>query len=246
MTTKAATKTIEGDETPEALHDAAITATEAWQESPSDETKKAAKDAVVKAKDAATKAKDANAKTQKETADAKTKSDKEAETAKSELLKYEGKDLTLPQDSQLGEAHLEKTVAEAKKLGLSKEGAQALLERDNATIQAHTEAQDAAKDEIVDGWLQLVKDDKDLGGTKEKTEATAILVKKVVDRFGSKALKEKLVETGLGNYPELVRFFRDVGKSMTAEQLVLPGASAVTKDTRTPAERLYGGEPKPS
>lgn len=211
------------------------------------EEKKAAEDAAAKEKAdadaAAAKEKedaDAKAAKEKEEADAKAKEAKEKE-GKEELLKYEKTDLVLPKDSPLNEAHLDKVLADAKALGLSKEGAQALLERDNAAAAGFREAMQAESDEVVESWKGDVAKDKELGGEGDKKvlEETAIRVKKVVDRFGSEKLKEKLVETGLGNHPELVRFFNAVGLAMTPDQFVLPGAQVDAPGKKSAANTLY-------
>jgi len=239
--TEGATKSTEGagQPTDETLHDAAITATEAWQENPTDETKKTAKDAVAAAKTAVAKTRESNAKV-KEEATAKEKSDKAtAEASKAELLKYGKTELKLPENSPLNDTHLDTVVDFSKKHGMSKEGAQALLERENAAIQAHSEAQEAAKDVVVENWKTAIGSDKELGG--DNLNEVAIVVKKVNDRFFSKELQEKLVETGLGNYPELVRALHKIGKSMSPAQLEIPGSQTGDSGKKEAADVLYGG-----
>ncbi len=185
---------------------------------------------------------DAVAAKEKEDADAKAKEDAaKTEEEKAKSLKYEKTDLVIPKDSLLNEAQLDGVLDFAKKQGLSKEGAQALLERDNAATSSMLKSIQEESDKAVEGWKGDVANDKELGGDGDKKvlDATAIRVKKVVDRFGSEALKEKLVETGLGNHPELVRFFNAVGLAMKPEQFIIPGAQVDSSGQKSAADTLY-------
>ena len=84
----------------------------------------------------------------------------------------------------------------------------------------------------VTGWAETVNADKEgLGSTESIGNA-----QKALDQFGSPELKSYLVETGLGNHPELVRVFSKIGKSMSEDGFV----SGSSENTRSSADVLFG------
>lgn len=129
----------------------------------------------------------------------------------------------------------------AKELGLSQEAAQKLYERDAGRIAA---LQAEAKDQLLEAsrttWLEELKADKDLGGTK--FVETAEIAKRAVETFGTPALKQILNETGLGNHPELVRTFAKIGRLLADDTLTPPGPPSGTKPRL--ADRLFGAATK--
>lgn len=151
--------------------------------------------------------------------------------------KYE---LKLPEGSPLKATHVEKIAAEAKARGLSNEEAQALLERDSELLATHAEDQQAQLKATTAKWLEDAKADGEIGGAK--AAECFELSKRVVARFGTDAFKASLESTGLGNNPELVRMLYRIGKSMSEDQLVLPGEPPAQK--KTIIQHLYGDGPK--
>lgn len=152
-------------------------------------------------------------------------------------------DLKLPDGLKAPEgvdvnAYLERTAATARELGLSNEKANALLKHDIETTSKYAEGVQAQHVQNVNAWMGQVKADKEVGG--DAFDANAELAKRVIGRFGTDAFKEALNKTGLGNHPELVRFVVRIGKTMSEDQLVVPGSTggAASKDAAT---MLYGG-----
>lgn len=187
------------ESTPEALHDAAISATEAWQSNPTDETKAAAVSAVAKAKEAL-----------------KSLQQKSAAPEKKVPEKY---DLKIKEGSKIDAAHLEKISAFAKAKGLSNEDAQALLDRDQENFSAIQSAQEAELQKIKDSWLPAAQADKEIGG--DNFNANAELAKRVISRVGTDEFKQFLDNTGFGNHPEVIKVFYRLGKMMAEDQLVI-------------------------
>ncbi len=149
--------------------------------------------------------------------------------------KYE---LKLPEDSQLDEAVLDRTAAYAKKRGLSNADAQELVDQQDQAVADHLKAARG----IADGWVAEVKADKELGGDNFKKSSE--LAKRVVNRFGSDAFKTALIDTGMGNHPELLRFCYNIGLQMGDDTLVVPGTTSSTPKTeKTAAEVMYDGPP---
>lgn len=126
-------------------------------------------------------------------------------------------------------------VEKAKELGLSKEQAQAYLD-DKIAERASAEANIKTQvDELHKKWLDTVKADPEIGGAK-LTES-AEMAKRAVEQFGSDALKSFLDETGLGNHPEMIRAFANIGKKLANDKFI--SGQQVSKPTEVPAHKLF-------
>jgi len=146
--------------------------------------------------------------------------------------KYEFK---FPEGVQADEALLGEFTPLAKELGLNQEGAQKL-------VDLYAKAQGQAMKTVTDHWDNLNKEwvgkvnsDKEYGGADlDKNVAVAKLA---IDKFGTPELKEALNLTGVGNHPEVVRFFYRVGKAISDDKFDTGNGKAdVTKD---PAKLLF-------
>ncbi|EMB0751324.1 peptidase [Providencia rettgeri] len=121
----------------------------------------------------------------------------------------------------------------ARELGLSNEQAQKIVDVYGSTIMPQLVKQQADEwQKQVTGWAETVNADKEgLGSTESIGNA-----QKALDQFGSPELKSYLVETGLGNHPELVRVFSKIGKAMSEDGFV--GGSS--ENARSTADVLFG------
>ena len=150
-------------------------------------------------------------------------------------------DLKLPKDSLLNDEAI-KTVADfAKSKKLTQDQAQSILERENALAIQGQDNQEKQVEKAKADWLEQSKSDKEFGGDKFKE--TQELAYRAVDKYGNKALKDALNETGLGNHPEWVRFAKNIGKAMADDKLVT-GAPGGTGQKKSTAEVLYGATTK--
>lgn len=123
----------------------------------------------------------------------------------------------------------------SKELGLSKEQAQQVADLGAKQAQKWVAAQEAAIAEASASWIEQVKSDKEIGGTKlAENLATA---KRALDRFGTPELTALLNDSRLGNHPELIRAFHRIGKALADDALVPGGRS--TNGAPDPARRLY-------
>ena len=148
--------------------------------------------------------------------------------------KYE---LKLPEGSLLDPSTIEKISAYAKEKGLSNEAAQEVLERENAAVTLHHEAQMKQVEDIRNGWVKDAEVDTEIGGAAFKENAE--LAKRVVDRFGSEEFKKALNETGFGNHPEVLRTFVRIGKMMADDQLIHPKSQAPAQGESDIAAKMY-------
>ncbi|ATG17307.1 peptidase [Providencia alcalifaciens] len=144
--------------------------------------------------------------------------------------KYE---FTAGKDQELDKEAVAAFEPVARELGLSNEQAQKIVDVYGSTIMPQLVKQqaDAWQKQVTD-WAETVSADKEgLGSTESIGNA-----QKALDQFGSPELKSYLVETGLGNHPELVRVFSKIGKAMSEDGFV----SGSSENARSAADVLFG------
>ncbi len=124
--------------------------------------------------------------------------------------------------------------ATAKELGLTQSQAQKLadlaLKRTESAQSQQAEMLAQARDE----WAGQAKADKEFGG--DAIEANLATARKALDTFGTPELKALLNESGLGNHPEVIRFFYRSGKAISEDRVIRGGAAGQPTD---PAKRLF-------
>lgn len=148
--------------------------------------------------------------------------------------KYE---LKLPEGSSLDQSALDRVASYAKEKGLSQEMAQAVLEREHLAVSSYSERIDKEWEATKQQWVQTVQADKELGG--EAFKVNAELAHRVIKKYASEDFVKALETSGFGNHPELLRTFLRIGKAMSEDKLVLPGAQAGGKK---PIEELFYGK----
>lgn len=136
-------------------------------------------------------------------------------------------DFTVPEGYTLEGEVGDKFKAVAKELGLNQEQAQKLIDIDVQRVQAQTESVHKATLE----WQTMAKADKEIGG--EALDANVAIAKKALDAFGSPALKELLLNSGLGNHPEFIRVFCKIGKAISDDGFVPGGKNQGGGDARS-------------
>jgi hypothetical protein len=188
----------QNNDTPDALHDAAIAAVEAWQKNPTDETKDAAAKAVQKAKDAVAAAR----KAAEETA-AKNKAPE----------KYE--DFKLPEGVTAIPEVMDKFKATAKEMNLTQAAAQKLVDLQAEAIAKAAEASQKGFSDMQKEWREETL--KVLGTDKE---AKLGLVSKAIDKIGTPELRQLLKDSGLGNNKEVILFLAKVGEMVSEDGFV--------------------------
>lgn len=128
-------------------------------------------------------------------------------------------------------------VAHAKQHGLSVEQAQALADRESENFRQAEKKQAELRDSLKSQWLEASKADAEFGG--DKLEPALSVARGVLEKFGSKELRDALNDTGLGNHPEMLRLLKKVGDAFADDKFVRAEEPAVKKEPRSIAERLY-------
>jgi hypothetical protein len=146
-------------------------------------------------------------------------------------------DLKVPEGVKLEPAVLERTAATAKALGLTQEQAQKLLDHDASVIKTIAESQAQAFEQRKAGWLEDVRNAKDIGG--DAFESNANVAKRFMDKWGTDTLRTELNATGFGNHPEVVRFVLKLAKAMGEDKFDV-GGQTHSGEPKSTANVLYG------
>lgn len=149
--------------------------------------------------------------------------------------------LTLPEGSELGAQAVERTTALAKTLGLSSDHAQKALEFAHAEVAAYRQSLEAESAKMRhETWVAETMADPEIGGAKfAQTNLDAAAARKA---GMNPAFDAMLIETGLGNHPEMVRFCAYFGRMLRGDTTFIRGEQPAPQPVeRTTAEVLYGG-----
>jgi hypothetical protein len=145
----------------------------------------------------------------------------ENEKPEGEEAAIEYEDFVAPEGVTLEPETLEAFKAQAKELKLDQASAQKFvdmaveLQQKNATQFAQ---------QLVDyraGLRESVKTDEEIGGPAMTDKLKVAVAAR--EQFGTPALKELLDESGLGDHPEVIRFFYRVGTQTGDHTFINPG-----------------------
>lgn len=144
--------------------------------------------------------------------------------------KYE---IALPDGLVLDEAVFSKAEPVLRELNLTNEQATKL-----ANVIAEVRASEAeAFVQQVQEWGKATTADPEIGGKALQESLQA--GRRALATHGTPELKTLLDSTGLGNHPEVVRFFTRIGKTLPVEDKVVTGERSGSS-TKSLAEKLYG------
>lgn len=172
--------------------------------------------------------------------EAENKARSEAEAKNAVPDKY---DLKKPEGSLLSDEHIKGIAEFAKTHGLTNEKAQALLNRESQLQTAAREAVVAEQAEQVsklqESWITTASKDTEYGGAEFAKNSE--LAKRVLVKFGTpefNAILDDPKQGRFGNHPELLRVFVRIGKAMSEDQLISPGAHGGKKEVSI-ADKFY-------
>ena len=121
----------------------------------------------------------------------------------------------------------------ARHMNLSQHGAQALVDVHLESLETLQRLQHETLLRQQQDWIDAVRRDPEIGGPH--MHETLSFAAEAIRRFGSPELREALETTGLGNHPELIRFFVRVGRAVGEGSYVTAGR----RDPRSAAQVLY-------
>jgi len=144
-------------------------------------------------------------------------------------------DFTMPEGVELDQSALDAYSPVFKELGLTQEQAQKLVDLRAGEIQAGSDRQVEAFNQLKQEWVDQVKSDKEIGG--DNFEENVGLARAALDKLGTPELKELLSDHGVGSHVEIVRFMSRVGR-LTQEDSPGNNQNAVTPE-HSQLDRLY-------
>ena len=140
-------------------------------------------------------------------------------------------DFKAPEGQTFDEAIVKSYADVAKELDLPQDKAQKMLETMAPAIaKRQAEQFEATKTQ----WAEDAKVDKEFGGDKLQENLSVAL--KARDAFATPELRTLLDETGLGNHPEVIRFFYRAGKAISEDSFA---AGRTGNAAPGDARRLY-------
>jgi hypothetical protein len=149
----------------------------------------------------------------------------QAEQKQVEEYKFE-----MPEGMEVDKAAADEFSQIAKDLKLDQEAAGKLAQVGVKMMQRQVEAHA----NLVQGWVDQVKADKEIGG--DKFDESLAVARKAMDAFGTPGLKEILDSTGLGNHPEVIRAFVKAGKAISEDRVISGKPPGTNED---PAKKLF-------
>jgi hypothetical protein len=103
----------------------------------------------------------------------------------------------------------------AKELDLSQAAAEKMLSKMQPALEARSQAVLA---EVREQWFEAASTDKEYGG--DNLQENLQVAKKALDSLATPELQNLLLESGLGNHPEIVRVFYRAGKAISEDSYV--------------------------
>ncbi|MCK4710391.1 MAG: hypothetical protein KAU21_17380, partial [Gammaproteobacteria bacterium] len=144
-------------------------------------------------------------------------------------------DFVMPEGIQLTEPLITEATALFKEDNLTQEKAQKYIDLAAKQVQAGSEAQINAFNQLTSDWRDQSKSDSEFGG--DKFDESVKVAQAAVNKYGTPGLKTLLEEHGVGNHPEVVRFMVRVGKTLKEDVPGSPGAA--TSQAQSRVDLLY-------
>lgn len=151
------------------------------------------------------------------------------------------KAFTLPEGIKLNDTIMGEFTTLAKGLNLPQAEAQKLVDLGaKLTAGAETTLAETVKAARAE-WETASRADIEFGGAQ--FDANLATANKVFADYGTPVLKQLLVDSGLGNHPEVIRWAWKVGKALSEDKLVRDGRATASNDgtlEERAAQKLYG------
>ena len=126
------------------------------------------------------------------------------------------------------------------KFGISREAVTALLDLQQKSMLANSEAGSRDWVKTQETWAAEVMADKDIGGQNWPKVQTQI--GSIMDKFGSPELRQAFDLTGAGNHPAVVKFMSNIASVLTEGGFISSNQTA--QGQRSAAEILYPNQGK--
>ena len=149
----------------------------------------------------------------------------------------------MPEGMEMDQGLAEAVSPVFKELGLTQDQAVTLTKAYAEHIQAAADQQAQQINDMVSGWVETAKADKEIGHAAWKESVD--YANKVIREFGTPELvNDVLVQQAMGNHPEMIRLLSRIGKAISDDSLVT-GTATDTGDA-APREALWYGDTTPT
>lgn len=136
-------------------------------------------------------------------------------------------DFTVPEGVALNAEGVAQLQAFGKEHNLSQTAAQQVVDMGVQLQQQWHQAAVDAFNTTRQGWREASQNDKEFGGPNlVQNMGVAVRAR---EQFGTPELAKLLNDYGLGDHPEVIRFFYRAGKATSEDIFVAPGATAAPK-----------------
>lgn len=147
------------------------------------------------------------------------------------------KDIVLPEGFAMDEGMATGAIAIISDEKLSpKERLQKLVDLQVSSVREASERGSNEWNTMMEGWQNAIRTDPEVGGAKFDTNLVA--VNRLVDTFGTPALKEYLRDYGVGNHPEVFRLLSKIAPYVTEPTRVVQGGPVLLGNVPT-KDNLY-------
>lgn len=144
--------------------------------------------------------------------------------------------LKLGKDSPFQDGDLSLFTEFAKENKFDQKTAESMLTYTEGLVGRINARRQAEQEQTMEGWIDAASKDQEVGGAK--FDESKQLAYKVNQRFGTPELRDFL-DQGIGNHPEIFKFFVRVGRAMQDD--TRESGMAIPKKEVPFAQQLYGG-----
>jgi hypothetical protein len=144
--------------------------------------------------------------------------------------------LQLPEGVELDQQLAEAAFPVFKELGINQGQAQKLAEMFSTYRQADAQAVTSAWENQQKTWVKDAKSDPEYA--TDGWDTTVEIANRALKQYGTPELAKALRETGMGNHPELIRYFYRIGKGISDDST--DTGEGKRGSELPPEERLYG------
>jgi hypothetical protein len=150
------------------------------------------------------------------------------EAPKPEVAPESYEDFQVPEGVLIDEPTKAEVRAVAKELNLTQAKAQLLIDKlGPQVVKSQQERFNAQIEKARADWTEASKTDKEFGG--DKLDKSLGGANQVLKEYGSQELKQLLIESGLSNHPEIIRFMVKVRSAISEDTFVAGGHAPSTK-----------------
>ena len=151
-------------------------------------------------------------------------------------------DFTLPEGMEMDKGAIDAFIPIAQQLGLSQEDAQQIVnigvQMAESTTRQVKQQREQAIEKANEQWMKAIESDPEIGG--EKLEENLTVANNFLNKYATPGFKKLLVDTNLGNNPDVIKTIWKIAQQYADDDLVIGG----TAGRPGGAKLMYDQSPK--